>query len=210
MDTMEINPIERASEVLEDGLKAGISYEDYRKLVNSLANENSNSGPEKTEALANFTQLNDRRMKRWDKTLKISEEFQQKLKGLDTKLTWLVLTESWCGDAASIIPVMNKVAALAPNLELKIVFRDEHPALMDQFLTNGTRSIPKLIALEASSKRVLGEWGPRTAKATQMVEDCKAAHGRVTPEFKEELQGFYNKDKGQDILMELLDLLALE
>lgn len=209
MNTLEANPVRRMEELLNDALKTSISYQEYRKVIADLAAENSNSGPEKTDALANYTQLNDKRMKRWDKTLKVSESIQEQLQDLPRKVTWLVMVESWCGDAAPSLPVMNKMAQLSPNLDLKIIFRDEHEELMDLFLTNGTRSIPKLIAIEPDAKTVLGEWGPRSTKATKMVENEKAEHGKLRPEFKEELQMFYNKDKGQDILNDLSRLLTL-
>jgi len=46
--------------------------------------------------------------------------------------------------------------------------------------------------------------------AQQMVVDYKNEHGTLTPEFKEELQVWYNKDKGQSMLNDLLELLALK
>ena len=92
-------------------------------------------------------------------------------------MTWLVITESWCGDASPSLPVMNKIAELSSHLELRIVLRDEHPELMDVFLTNGARSIPKLIVLDGNTNDVLGEWGPRSPKATEMVMDEKKRYG---------------------------------
>ncbi|TDA78733.1 thioredoxin family protein, partial [Halomonas marinisediminis] len=83
------------------------------------------------------TKLNAKRMKRWDKTLKVSEEAKAKIEKLDKKVTWLVLTETWCGDAAHVLPVINKVAETSENISLGLVFRDENEALMNQFLTNG-------------------------------------------------------------------------
>lgn len=210
MYTLAENPIKSIKVILQNALDQSISYEEYRELVRRLAVDHSNTGPEKTEALANYTQLNDRRMKRWDKTLRIPEEVVSKVKGYNKRVTWLVLTESWCGDASPSLPVMNKLAELNPNLKFKIVLRDEHPELMDLFLTNGTRSIPKLIMLDGDMNKVLGEWGPRSTKATQMVKEEKAKKGTLSTEFKQELQVFYNKDKGQDILKDLMQLLALE
>jgi len=210
MNTLAENPIKSIALTIRKALQAGISYLEYRELVKQLALENSNSGPEKTAALANYTQLNDRRMNRWDKTLKIEEEVVNGFKEIKQKMIWLVITESWCGDASPSLPVINKLASLSPNISLKIVFRDEHPALMDLFLTNGARSIPKLIVLDAGSMEVLAEWGPRSSKATKMVNDYKAEHGQLTPEFKQDLQVFYNKDKGQNIVEDLRQLLALK
>ena len=210
MNTLAENPVKAIKSIIQNGLDSAMSYEEYRAVVSELAILKSNSGAEKTEALANYTQLNDKRMSRWDKTLKIPEAVEQKVRQLNRKVTWLVLTESWCGDASPSLPVMNKLARLSPNLELKIILRDEHPDLMTMFLTNGTRSIPKLIALDAQQTTVLGEWGPRSSAATEMVNVYKAAHGKLTPEFKQDLQMWYNKDKGKDILNDLIALLALE
>ncbi len=210
MNTLAENPIKSINVIIQRALEFGMTYGEYRELVQELAIRNSNTGPEKTEALANYTQLNTKRMDRWDKTLRIPNEVMDHVKALKQKMTWLVLTESWCGDASPSLPVMNKLAELTPNLDLKIVLRDEHPELMDLFLTNGTRSIPKVIVLDSLTQKVLGEWGPRSSKATKMVLDYKAEHRQLTPEFKQQLQVFYNKDKGQDILKDLVELLSLE
>ena len=101
---------------------------------------------------------------------------------------------------------MNKLAELNPNIDLKIVLRDENLDLMNLFLTNCAQSIPKLVTLDSESHEVKGEWGPRPSAATKMVEDYKTEHGKLTPEFKEDLQVWYNKDKGQNILEDLVSL----
>lgn len=196
--------------LLREALKMAQSYETYRNRVHELALAGATTGPDQTESLINYTQLNDRRMKRWDKTLRLDDKSVETVKELRTKVTWLVLTESWCGDASPSLPVMNKLAVLGPYLDLKIALRDEHPELMDRFLTNGARSIPKLLALDSDTLEVIGEWGPRSSKATGMVHAYKAEHGKLTPEFKQDLQVFYNKDKGADILNDLLELLTLK
>ena len=189
-------------DILNLSLQKGINYAAYRTLVSQLVEKNSTTGNEKTEALANYTKLNDKRMKRWDKTVKISEALQQKIINYPEKLTLLILTESWCGDAAHIIPVINKIAVLNPNIELKLVLRDENENLMNHFLTNGGKAIPKLIAVN-QDKNVEFTYGPRPEEATQLVNSYKAKHGALTPEFKEDLQHWYNKNKGQAILEDL-------
>lgn len=195
-------------DILNLSLQKGINYVAYRTLVSQLVEQNSTTGIEKTEALANYTKLNDKRMKRWDKTVKISEALQQKIINYPEKLTLLVLTESWCGDAAHIIPVINKIAVLNPNIELKLVLRDENESLMNHFLTNGGKAIPKLIAVN-QDKHVEFTYGPRPKEATQLVNSYKAQHGALTPEFKEDLQQWYNKNKGQAILEDLEALLEI-
>lgn len=194
---------------IEEGLTKGISYSQYRDEVSNFVDNEDTSGPNKTEALINYTLLNDRRMKRWDKTIKVSDEVKQRVANFKGNVTWLVLTESWCGDAAHMLPFVNKVAELSDNIELKLLYRDENEVLMDAFLTNGSRSIPKLIMIDNTFGNVLDTYGPRPSIATQMVQDFKEKHGTLTPEFKEELQLWYNKDKGHTTIQDLLKLLKV-
>lgn len=210
MNTLMENPARSVSEIIQKTIDKAMNYTEYRSLVHELAATNANSGAIQTDALINYTQLNDKRMKRWDKTLKISEAHKNQITRLKTKTTWLVLTESWCGDASPSLPVMNKLAELNPNIDLKIVLRDENLDLMNLFLTNGAQSIPKLIALDSKTHEVKGEWGPRPSIPTKMVIDYKAEHSKLTAEFKEDLQVWYNKDKGQNILNDLVSLLTLK
>jgi len=195
-------------EIIKDSLDNSMSYQDYREHVSTLVKNEGTTGEDQSEALVNYTMLNDRRMKRWDKTVKVSDEMIQQVSSYNKKVTWLVLTESWCGDAAHLMPVMNKVAELNDAIDFKVVLRDENDDLMNQFLTNGGKSIPKLIAFDDESGDVLGTFGPRPSTATEMVNAYKEEHGKLTPEFKEDLQRWYNKDKGQTAIQDLVGLLA--
>lgn len=194
-------------DIIAKSIDKGITYNEYRTLVADLVLKNSTTGNDKTEALANYTMLNDRRMNRWDKTVKLSEYDSERIKNFDKKVTWLVITESWCGDAAHIMPVINKVAEQNSNIDYKIVLRDDNNALMNQFLTNGGKAIPKLIMLDTETNAVLNTFGPRPSVATQLVNNYKAKHGQLTPEFKEDLQHWYNKDKGQSTIGDLVEIL---
>lgn len=195
--------------VLEVSLNNSMSYQAYRALMGQLVENHSTTGLDKSEDMVGYTILNEQRMKRWDKTLKVSEEAQEKIASFKGSVTWLVLTESWCGDAAHVIPVINKVAELHPTIDLKLVLRDENDALMQQFLTNGGKSVPKLIVIDNASGDVVDTFGPRPTGATMLVEDYKAEHGAITAEFKEILQNWYNKDKGQNTVEDLISLLGL-
>ena len=205
MDTLQKTMIK---ETISKSLENSMTYSAYRTLVNELTANNSTTGHEKTEALANYTMLNDRRMNRWDKTIKVSDASKIKLENFNKKVTWLVITESWCGDAAHIMPVINKVAELNNTIDYRVVLRDKNDALMNQFLTNGGKSIPKLIMIDNETNEVINTFGPRPATATKLVNDYKALNGVLTPEFKEDLQRWYNKDKGQSTIEDLLELLA--
>ncbi|MBT2162710.1 thioredoxin family protein [Zobellia barbeyronii] len=197
-------------ELIGKALSQAISYEDYRAMVSQLVLEGKATGPEQTEALANYTMLNDRRMKRFDKTVKVSPEDAATIAKLVRKVQLIVLTESWCGDAAPALPVINKVAQLNDNINLKVVLRDENVDLMNRFLTNGGMSIPKLIFWDEENQEVLADWGPRPKLAAKLVADHKAKHGQLLPEIKEEIQQWYNKDKGQSTLKEVLASFPLK
>ncbi|RXJ52171.1 thioredoxin family protein [Gelidibacter gilvus] len=206
MDTITQNEIKK---IIKESLDNSMSYKEYRLLMADLVKTQATTGLDKSLDMVAYTVLNEQRMKRWDKTIKVSEEAQEKIKSYKGDVTWLVLTESWCGDAAHVIPVINKIAELNANIHLKLVLRDENDALMQQFLTNGGKSIPKLIMIDNTSGEVLGTFGPRPDAATQLVKDYLAEHGTITEEFKEILQGWYNKDKGQNTISDLLKLEGL-
>ena len=212
MDAIVVENSELTTEeLLQNGIAKGISYQDYRLLMDNLSSEGKATGQEVSKEMIDYTLLNQRRMKRLDKTLKINDDSIEKIKGYDQKnVTWLVLTESWCGDAAQTLPMINKVATLNDNITLKIILRDENLDIMNRFLIHGAMSIPKLVMIDNISGEVLGEWGSRPKNLEQMVIDFKNQHGVLTTSFKEELQVWYNTDKGQSILKDLLVLLSLE
>ena len=191
---------------IEKGLQKAISYSSYRILISDLIASGKSSGPIQSEDLLNFSKLNDRRMTRLDKTIQLRQETLLTVKKIDKPITWLVLSEGWCGDAAQTLPVINKIANESDLITLKIIFRDEHEELMNYFLTNGGKSIPKLLVLN-SENEVLNTWGPRPDKASKMVQDYKNKHGQLDATFKQELQVWYNKDKGVNIQENMLGLL---
>jgi hypothetical protein len=201
MDNSAINLL------IQQSIENSYSYSAYKDLIAQLLEDDKSTGTEQSEQLTEYSKLNQRRMKRWDKTLKIKLEYAQKFQQEKRNLMWLVISEGWCGDAAHALPVINKLAELNESIQLKIVLRDENEALMNQFLTNGGKSIPKLIVVDLDQKGVLADWGPRPTEATKMVQDYKAKHGQLDPGFKEDLQRWYNKDRGNGIVEDLVNIL---
>ncbi|MGL2965161.1 thioredoxin family protein [Flavobacterium sp. XGLA_31] len=193
--------------VIEKSIAKSHSYSEYRNIVSSLLKEGKSSGNEQSEALTHYSELNEVRMNRLDKTIRITEENSQKLLQLKREYIWLVLSEGWCGDAAQLVPVIHKMAEVSPKIDLKIVFRDENPELMNQFLTNGTQSIPKLIVLDKNTLEVLGDFGPRPQGAKQLILDYKAKHGLVDETAKTELQLWYLHDKGVSTQNEIMEVM---
>jgi thiol-disulfide isomerase/thioredoxin len=193
--------------IIENSLSQSHSYVDYRNHIKDLLKEGKSSGNEQSEALTHYSELNEARMNRLEKTVKISTEIIQKINQLNGDYVWLVISEGWCGDAAQILPVIYKMAELSERIDLKIVFRDENEDLMNLFLSNGTKSIPKLLILDKSTLEVLGHFGPRPIGAKQLILDYKAKYGIVDETAKTNLQLWYLHDKGLSIQKEILDLM---
>ncbi|MBC2837925.1 thioredoxin family protein [Robiginitalea sp. SC105] len=193
--------------LLARALDGAVGYGAYREAVGRMAEKGETSGAVPSEANVQYTRLNHQRMNRWDKTLRLDPEINKAVSRVSQPLTWLVLTESWCGDAAPVLPVMHAIARQIPSLDLRIASRDGNPELMEHFRTDGALSIPKLIAFDPESLEVGGCWGPRPAEAKELVRAYKAKHGKLTPEFRESLQMWYNRDKGRSIARELAGIL---
>ena len=191
---------------IENSIHNSYSYEAYRTLIQELLVERKSTGPNQSGDLTNYSLLNETRMKRLDKTIKINEEIANEIQKIDEKQTWLVITESWCGDAAQNLPIIHKLAELNDKIELKLVLRDENLELMDLFLTNKSRSIPKVIILDYELN-VLNTWGPRPSFATKMVHEYKEKNGSLDAHFKQDLQVWYNKDKGKNIQEDFITLI---
>lgn len=192
--------------LVNNSFKKAISYSTYRTLVKGLLAEGKSTGKNQSEELTNYSMLNDKRMDRLDKTMKLTTETQDSLNILNGNFTLLVISEGWCGDAAQIIPVLNKIAENSSKIDLKIVLRDENDELINQYLTNGNKAIPKVIIVNQNNTAI-NSWGPRPAIATQMVIDYKNTHGILDAEFKKNLQIWYNKDKGSNTQKDILAVL---
>lgn len=193
--------------IIEKSLLQSHSYTDYRNHITDLLKEGKSTGNEQSEDLTHYSELNQSRMNRLEKTIVIAKENTEKIKHLNRDYIWLVISEGWCGDAAQILPVIYKMAQLSEKIELKIVFRDENEDLMNLFLTNGSKSIPKLIILDKNSLEILADFGPRPIGAKQLILDYKAQHGTIDEKAKTDLQLWYLHDKGLSIQNEIMELM---
>lgn len=198
------------STLVGEALENSWDYAGYRELVRKQVDEGRTSGLNQSEAYVYYTLLNHKRMRRWEKKTRLPAPLAEALSKLEEPWIWLVLTETWCGDAAPVLPIMEAFASQTDSLELRIALRDEHPELMDRFLTNNARSIPKLLMVRPADKRVVASWGPRPEGAAQMVEAYRQEHGKLTEELRMSLQKWYNTDRGKSIMQELSGLLSLE
>ncbi len=193
------------NQLIKTSIDNAISYQEYSNLITKLVAEKRTTGNEQTEERIEYTKLNGSRMRRVNKAITLTNETIDVFKNV-RKQTWLVLCESWCGDAAHTLPVLNKIAEISDHIDLKIVLRDDNLDLMNTFLTNGSQAIPKLIMVD-ESYCLINVWGARSTTATQLVLDYKKEFGSIDAEFKKNLQIWYNNDKGISIISDLVKLV---
>lgn len=191
---------------MKEYIEKSMSYAEYIKLIDDLLLDGKTTGPNQSEAMFNYGKLNRRRMHRLEKTVVLGESLAEKARANKRKMIWLIITEGWCGDAAQNIPVIEKIAAASERIETRYILRDENLELMDAYLTNNARSIPKLIALDAETLEELGTWGPRPQASMDLFLEMRA-RGLEKPLMMENLQRWYIADKNRTIQTEFEALL---
>ena len=190
-------------------LDGGFSYSEFVDLTERLVQENRTTGANQSEEYLAYTRICLQRMIRWNKTSKVSEALELLLLQVNQPQVWLVITEAWCGDGAQSIPHLAKLADLNPLITLKIIFRDEHPDLMDAYLTNGNRSIPKLVAMTADLQQELFTWGPKPKYLLDLHAAFKKnSEGRSYSDFLEEVHLWYAKNKQKELESEIYPLIS--
>jgi len=183
----------------------GMDYQTYRALVDQLLLEGKSTSEASYDL--HYTKMNVQRMNRVDKTVSLTDDLISTINQLKDNYKFLVITEGWCGDAAQIIPVFNKIATVSlGRIDLKFVLRDKNLPLIDAHLTNGGRAIPVLIVLNESADQVLATWAPRPQVLQDLLKEWKKETTEM-PILAEKLHGWYAKDKTQSTQEELNDLL---
>lgn len=191
---------------MKNYLNRSVSYDEYLSLIDTVLAEGKTTGPIQNEEKTAFTRLNRQRMQRLAKTIELGPEEAATARSVERPMIWLTISEAWCGDGAQNSPVIEKFAAESDNIQTRYILRDENLDLMDQFLTDGARSIPKLIAVDALDHSVLFTWGPRPEAAKQYFAEMKA-NGVDKGVISEKLQRWYNADKGRTVIAELAALV---
>ena len=185
----------------------GLDYQTYRELVNNLLAAGETTGSDHSDAMLHYTKMNVQRMNRVEKTTILNGNLLGVINKIEGKYHFLVITEGWCGDAAQIVPVINKIASASPDhFDLRLVLRDKNLPLIDAHLTNGGRAIPVLLVLDENKKLVLPKWGPRPADLQNLLATWKRENSDFVL-IAEKLHGWYSKDKTQTTQGELAELL---
>ncbi len=180
----------------------GLDEEDWRGLLRARAETDTAGLAPDAAARISFTRLNLHRTLRLERTWLPSPSLAAELALVRVPQTWLVISEPWCGDSAQCVPCLVVAARLSPLVRLRLLPRDDFPDVMDLFLTNGTRSIPILAALDDHG-RELFRWGPRPVAAQAEVDAAKA-EGLDKDAVQERLHLFYGRDRGRALDAELV------
>jgi hypothetical protein len=195
-------------EIMDIVKRKALTYEQYHQLIKKLLWEGKTTGDDQDVTQLKHAKLNFRRMKRVFRTTQISEDLKDIFEKIDHRQLWVVLSEGWCGDAAENLPAIARLVEITDKIDLRILLRDENPELMEAYLTNGRRSIPKLIVLDDKTKTELFTWGPRPKIFQDMVHGLKIDPQMSPDAFYEVLHKEYNIDKTTSLQKELFELVA--
>lgn len=184
------------------------TYTSYKEKVVSLFDQGLVSGDVQSDSFLKTTEMNLHRMKRHDVKSKLSEELSSLVSQVERKMTWYLLIEGWCADGSQNVPIIAKMADVFPSIELKVIFRDENPEIMNQYLTNGGKAVPKLICFDTEINIELGTWGPRPKVIQEKVVVYKQEHPEMDKnDFAANLHKWYAKDKTQALQTEFIELI---
>ncbi|HCP41517.1 MAG TPA: thioredoxin family protein [Cryomorphaceae bacterium] len=194
------------TQALRAAMANGQTYEEYSAMNKAMAKKGTTTGPQKPSYIE-YTKLSAARISRWEKTYKPA---QSTLENITSRTTpsehWLVFSETWCGDAAHNLPFIARLAKHA-GVNFRIILRDENKLLMDEFLTNGGRSIPKLVRLNDKFE-VLITWGPRPTPLMEQYTRWKSQPEFDNKEWTLFAQNWYNKDQGASLEADFIELLG--
>lgn len=193
--------------LIEKSIFNSCNYSEFKGIIYDLLFEGKSTGNKQSEDLLMYSTLNEIRLRRLDKTIVVPDAISEKLKSFEKEYIWLVIAEGWCGDAAQILPILNKMAFETDKIDLRIVFRDSNDELMNEYLTNGAKAIPKLLIIDKESGLVCNHWGPRPQGATDLIKNYKAEFGVVNDEAKRQLQLWYLHDKGLSVQNEVVEMM---
>jgi Thioredoxin len=181
-----------------------MNYAEYLQYTETVLSGPEYPAPYDNPAYLEYGRLGLSRMNRWNKVLTLHDDLVRLIRKMDRPQTWIVITEPWCGDAAPMVPYIARLAEVNPLIRLDIQLRDQPPFLIEQYLTNGGKSIPILVVRDADGQDLF-TWGPRPAPVRALVERLNA-EGAEKSVVIVELQNWYNADRGGAMQEEWLGL----
>ncbi len=185
------------------------NYQEFKTMVENLLSEGKVTGETQSEALFQTTEMNLHRVNRIEKKGVLEEGLVKAVEEVEKKYTWYVIVEGWCGDASQNVPFIEKIAGLSEKIDLKLLLRDENPEMINAYLTNGAKAIPKVVCVDTVTNKEVWTWGPRPQKIQDLVLDYKKENPEmVKADFAKKLHVWYSRDKGKALQEEFLTLVT--
>ncbi len=184
------------------------SYEEFLENSEKLIAELENTDLDETEQkLLEYRKINLIRSLRIAKTYKPNEKLLRLFGEIKEKQTWLIFTEDWCGDSAQNLPYLMKYTEPVPNIDVKIILRDDNiKALKDYFGNDAPLSIPKIIAFDENGKEIF-KWGPRPREVQNLISGLKKQN-ITRDELNKKLHLWYARNKGRELEKEFIEILS--
>ena len=184
-----------------------INWYEYLSSFEDILSRKLTKKPYDNEAYIEYVKLNKSRMNRWLRTGLLKGSTQQTIEKIREVQNWYIITEPWCGDAAHSVPFIYLLSELNQNIKLTLILRDSEPEWIERYLTNGSRSIPKLI-VRNNYDEDLFTWGPRPKECQLLISELKKQ--QISDEdIKTRAQEWYNKNKGISLQEEIRNKIEL-
>ena len=185
-------------------INKGLTYSAYRRQINeTLALPPADEAAEKMRP---YFIKNVQLMNVYDESYRVSEDLKE-LALAAPATTWVIITEGWCGDAAYNVPLLAALEKAVPEkIKLCLFLRDTNLELMDAYLTDGGRSIPKVVVLNQGLKE-LGTWGPRPTALQTLMKQWKS-EGLVLKDLIPKVHDWYSADNTTSLQEELSGLIS--
>ena len=183
----------------------GLTYDEYRAHWRDQKEASPDDADPDERRMIHFLNYNWERQARVHDEYTPSDDLRAAVDRLDESQLWMVLTEPWCGDSAFLLPVIAEAAALTDHVTLRILLRDDNLDVMDQYLTDGSRSIPKLVAFaEEGTERFM--WGPRPDGPRKRFAELKEEYDDKM-QVIEELVAYYEDGAWREADAELAEAI---
>lgn len=187
-------------------LNQAITFDAYLALTESIVAGKSDKPMYKDEKMLRYTRSNLERMRLVLNKMNLSQKLYNALSSLETRQTWVVITEPWCGDASWGTTALHVMATASDKISFKILLRDSFPELIKHYHTKGTESIPKLICLDEEHNE-LWIWGPRPEALQQLIDNYRKEKEFDFRESVRKVHAWYADDMSASIQEEILQKL---
>lgn len=186
-------------------VKAGLTFDQYVMHWQDQLGRPMKGMDKEARRYLYYRRYNMERARGVEAAYEMSKALKAAVDNIDAPQTWLVLTEDWCVDSAYSLPIISDAASSNPNINMRILSRDDHLDIMDRYLTNGARSIPKLVVFDEVGRELMS-WGPRPRILKEM-RTAWASEGVAGAMISQRSIAWYEEGGWHHVDAELADVL---